>query len=200
MTNYLVNFSFIARTIYRHRANMFPPLPNDQTFEISKQFSQTKRSESIIIYDGYKKKYDGRLLLFSTDELLQQLCETEFSLVDGTFASSPTGFEQLVIIMGSINDEEQLIEQHVQQLVVGKIQTNGSARAPENNTISQSISNLNKKYINGNLYIEKYLKECTFLIGNVDVGSANANKMVSSTAATVCPTKPPPKKKLATKT
>ncbi|CAF3873239.1 unnamed protein product, partial [Rotaria magnacalcarata] len=84
---------------------MFPPLPNDQTFEISKQFSQTKRSESIIIYDGYKKKYDGRFLLFSTDELLQQLCETEFSLVDGTFASSPTGFEQLVIIMGSINDE-----------------------------------------------------------------------------------------------
>ncbi|CAF1942855.1 unnamed protein product [Rotaria magnacalcarata] len=362
----MVNFPLpkaVVRTIYRHRANMFPPLPNDQTFEIPKQFSQTKRRESIIIYDGYKKKYDGRLLLFSTNELLQQLCETELILVDGTFASAPIGFEQLVIIMGNINDEgvplvwaltsnrkqqtydkiwseiinwslkkesrmkvkrfildfeaaqrnsierhfvgaeitgccykddaairtwlisfmalplvdndilpyaieylqrhiptgsdqcyeflryfesqwllsvprqywhvgnliprsnnwiegynnrignrfgnrpniwlflyrllieEQIIEQRVQQLVFGKIQTNGSALAPENDTISRSISNLNKKYIDGDLDIEKYLKACTFLIGNADVGSANANKMVSSTAATVCPTTTPPKKK-----
>ncbi|CAF1257984.1 unnamed protein product, partial [Didymodactylos carnosus] len=124
-------------------------LPNDQTFEIPAQFSQTKRSELVIIYDGYKKKYDERLLLFSTDELLQHLCETELVLVDGTFASAPTGFEQLVIIMGLINDEgynnrignrfgnrpniwlflyrllieEQIIEQRIQQLIVGKIQT-----------------------------------------------------------------------------
>ncbi|CAF4667153.1 unnamed protein product, partial [Rotaria socialis] len=91
--------------------------------------------------------------------------------------------------------EEQIIEQRVQQLVFGKIQTNGSALAPENDTISRSISNLNKKYIDGDLDIEKYLKACTFLIGNADVGSANANKMVSSTAATVCPTTTPPKKK-----
>ncbi|CAM4987855.1 unnamed protein product [Rotaria socialis] len=110
MANYLVNFSFVVRTIYRHRANMFPPLPNDQTFEIPKQFSQTKRRESIIIYDGYKKKYDGRLLLFSTNELLQQLCETELILVDGTFASAPIGFEQLVIIMGNINGEGEQME------------------------------------------------------------------------------------------
>ncbi|CAF4823862.1 unnamed protein product [Rotaria socialis] len=381
----MVNFPLpkaVVRTIYRHRANMFPPLPNDQTFEIPKQFSQTKRRESIIIYDGYKKKYDGRLLLFSTNELLQQLCETELILVDGTFASAPIGFEQLVIIMGNINGEgvplvwaltsnrkqqtydkiwseiinwslkkesrmkvkrfildfeaaqrnsierhfvgaeitgcwfhfcqclyrnigqlglipsykddaaiitwlrsfmalplvdndilpyaieylqrhiptgsdqcceflryfesqwllsvprqywhvgnliprsnnwiegynnrignrfgnrpniwlflyrllieEQIIEQRVQQLVFGKIQTNGSALAPENDTISRSISNLNKKYIDGDLDIEKYLKVCTFLIGNADVGSANANKMVSSTAATLCPTTTPPKKK-----
>ena len=91
--------------------------------------------------------------------------------------------------------EEQIIEQRVQQLVVGKIQTSGSTRAPQNDTISQSVSNLNKKYINGNLDIEKYLNACTFLIGNADVGSVNANKMVSSTAATVCPTTTPPKKK-----
>jgi hypothetical protein len=97
--------------------------------------------------------------------------------------------------------EEQIIEQRVQQLIVGKIQTSGSAHAPENDTISQSISNLNKKYINGNLDIEKYLKACTFLIGNADVGSVNTNKMVSSTAATVCPTTTPSKKKKsATKT
>ena len=100
-----VNFSFTARTVYRHRANMFPPLPDDQTFEIPKQFSQTRRSESIIVYDGHKKKYDGRLLLFSTDELLQQLCQTEVILVDGTFASAPIGFDQVVIIMGMINDQ-----------------------------------------------------------------------------------------------
>lgn len=99
------NFSFTARSVYRHRANMFPPLPSDQTFAIPKQFSQTSRSESIIVYDGHKKKYDGRLLLFSTDELLQQLCKTEVILVDGTFASAHVGFEQVVVIMGMINDE-----------------------------------------------------------------------------------------------
>ena len=59
---------------------------------------------------------------------------------------------------------------------------------------------MNKKYINGNLDIEKYLKACTYLVGNADVGSANANKMVSSTAATICPTTTPPKKKSAAKT
>ncbi|CAF1388638.1 unnamed protein product [Rotaria sordida] len=386
----MVNFprpKTMARAVYRHRANMFPPLPKGQTFEIPKQFSQTKRNESFVLYDGYKKKYDGRLLLFSTNELLQQLCQTELILVDGTFASVPTGFEQLVVIMGTINDEgvplawaltsnrkqptydkiwseiiswslkkpspmkvkrfilnfetaqrnsieqhfvgaevtgcwfhfckalyknirqlglitsykdnaairtwlrsfmslplvdndifpyaveylqrhiptgsdqcreflryfesqwlvsvprqywhvgnliprsnnwiegynnrigirfgnhpniwlflyhllieEQIIEQRVQQLVVGKIQRSGSAHAPQNDTISHSITNLNRKYINGKLDIEKYLKACTFLVGNADVGSANANKMVSSTATTVCPTTTPPKKKkLATK-
>jgi hypothetical protein len=88
---------------------MFPPLPNDQKFEIPKQFSETKRKESLVLYDGYKKKYDGRLLLFSTNELLQQLCQSELILVDGTFAAAPTGFEQLVIIMGVINDEGEQI-------------------------------------------------------------------------------------------
>ena len=91
--------------------------------------------------------------------------------------------------------EEQIIEQRVQQLVAGKSQTNGSARVPESDTISQSISNLKMKYIDGNLNIEKYLKACTFLVGNADVGSANVNKIISSTAASVCPTTTPPKKK-----
>lgn len=84
---------------------MFPPLPTDQQFEIPKQFSQTKRNQSIVLYDGFKKKYDGRLLLFSTDDLLTQLCETELILVDGTFASAPSGFQQLVVIMGMISHE-----------------------------------------------------------------------------------------------
>lgn len=96
--------------------------------------------------------------------------------------------------------EEQIIEQRVQQLIVGKIHASVGARAPENDTISQSISKLNKKYICGKLDTEKYLKACTFLIGNADVGSANANKIVLSTAATVCPTTTPPKKKAATRT
>ncbi|CAF1178499.1 unnamed protein product, partial [Didymodactylos carnosus] len=52
----------IARSVYRHRANMFSPLPNDQKFEIPTQFSQTKINESIVLYDGYKIKYGGRLL------------------------------------------------------------------------------------------------------------------------------------------
>ena len=47
----------------------------------------------------------------------------------------------------------------------------------------------------GNLDIEKYLKVCTFLVDNADVGSANANKVVLSTAATVCPTTTPSKKR-----
>jgi hypothetical protein len=72
--------------------------------------------------------------------------------------------------------EEQIIEQRVQQLVVGKFPAGDSARAPENDTISHSITKLNKKYMNGKLDIEKYLKACTFLVGNADVGSANANK------------------------
>lgn len=75
--------------------------------------------------------------------------------------------------------EEQIIKQRVQQLVFGKIQTSDSARAPENDTISRSITNLNKKYMNGKLDIEKYLKACTFLVGNADVGSVNANKRVN---------------------
>ncbi|UJR12713.1 hypothetical protein I4U23_016887 [Adineta vaga] len=91
--------------------------------------------------------------------------------------------------------EEQIIEQRVQKLVVGKIRTSDSACAPENDIISQSISNLNKKYISGKLNIEKYLKACTFFIGNADIGSANANTTVSSTASAVCQTTPPPKKK-----
>jgi hypothetical protein len=88
---------------------MFPPVPTDQKFEIPKQFSQTKRNESLVLYDGYKRKYDGRLLLFSTNDLLHQLCQTELILVDGTFAAAPNGFEQLVIIMGTINDEGKQI-------------------------------------------------------------------------------------------
>jgi len=72
--------------------------------------------------------------------------------------------------------EEQIIEQRVQQLVVGKFQTSDSIRAPENDTISHSITHLNKKYMKGKLDIEKYLKACTFLVGNADVGSDNAKK------------------------
>ncbi|CAF1638077.1 unnamed protein product [Rotaria magnacalcarata] len=64
---------------------MFPPLPNDQTFEIPKQFSQQKDVNQLLYMMAIRK-------------------------IDGTFASAPTGFEQLVIIMGNINDEGEQIE------------------------------------------------------------------------------------------
>jgi hypothetical protein len=45
--------------------------------------------------------------------------------------------------------EEQIIEQRVQQLIVGRSQTSGTARDPENDTISQSIIKFNKKIYEG---------------------------------------------------
>ncbi|CAF4108370.1 unnamed protein product [Rotaria magnacalcarata] len=65
---------------------MFPHLPNDQTFEIPKQFSQQKDVNQLLYMMAIRK-------------------------IDGTFASAPTGFEQLVIIMGNINDEGVPLEE-----------------------------------------------------------------------------------------
>ncbi|CAF1638080.1 unnamed protein product [Rotaria magnacalcarata] len=134
---------------------------------------------------------DNNILPYAIEYLQRHIPTGYNNRVGNRFGNRPN----IWLFLYRLLIKEQIIEQHVQQLVVGKIQMNGSVRAPENDTISRSISNLNKKYIDGDLDIEKYLKACTFLIGNADVSSANANKMVSSTVATVCPTTTPPKKK-----
>ncbi|CAF1048268.1 unnamed protein product [Didymodactylos carnosus] len=98
----------VARSAYRSRQQLFPPLPTTQKFDLPDRFTKTVRGEPFILYDGFKTKYGGRLTIFTKDEFLEYLTAAELVLVDGTFGVVPAkklGFDQLVVIMGKVGIE-----------------------------------------------------------------------------------------------
>ena len=52
------------------------------------------------MYDKRKSDYGGRLLIFSSDEQLRVLLQSDVLFADGTFRVAPKLFEQLYVIHG----------------------------------------------------------------------------------------------------
>ncbi|CAF1634571.1 unnamed protein product, partial [Didymodactylos carnosus] len=93
------------KTYYKQRQRLYPSAPKEPTFKIPEEFTKSYGDEPFILYDGFKKKYLGRLLIFSTATLLNVLFTSELINSDGTFKIRPILFDQVFVILGMINGE-----------------------------------------------------------------------------------------------
>ena len=82
------------------RRKALPPIPNDQKFIIPDDYKQTYDNEQFLLYDKRKSAYGGRLLIYSSEEQLKVLLQSDVLFADDTFKVAPKIFEQLYVIHG----------------------------------------------------------------------------------------------------
>lgn len=86
-------------------AKMLPPNPKSLDFQVPNLYSTTNNDEVFLLYDSTHKKLGGRLMIFSTQELIKMLSHCEIILIDGTFKTRPIRFSQVYVIMGKYMGE-----------------------------------------------------------------------------------------------
>ncbi|CAF3027632.1 unnamed protein product [Rotaria sp. Silwood2] len=97
---HLYSFLFSASRFHKIRAKMIPPNPKSLDFEVPELYSTTHSGDKFLIHDSTHKKLGGRLMIFSTQQLIKMLCSCEVIFIDGTFKTRPMMFSQVYVIMG----------------------------------------------------------------------------------------------------
>lgn len=74
-----------------------PLIPTTQLFDIPEPFNKTIRNDEFLIVDKMITRRQ-RILLFASPEQLKMLFNAETVLMDGTFSTCPTVFDQVYTI------------------------------------------------------------------------------------------------------
>ncbi len=96
---------YLESGLHKLRRRSLPPLPQDQKFVVPLVYQETYSHQKFLIYDKRKSSYGGRLMIFSPEEQLNVLYQSDTLFADGTFKVSPKLFEQLYVIHGMENGE-----------------------------------------------------------------------------------------------
>ena len=82
------------------RRKRTPVIPSSVTFNIPEFYEQTLSSKRFLLMDVYPKRGKERILVFSSEEQLELLFESNIVFMDGTFDITPPHFKQVYIIHG----------------------------------------------------------------------------------------------------
>ena len=88
---------FLGSTLNKARRLQTPAIPGSQIFEIPEFYSKTLKGLRFLCIDETIKR-KTRMLVFSSDEQLKLLFSSSTILMDGTFSSSPSIFDQVYCI------------------------------------------------------------------------------------------------------
>lgn len=75
-----------------------PVIPSSVIFEIPEFYQQTLSSERFLLIDLFLKRSKNRILVFSSDQQLKLLFESDTIFMDGTFDTAPPHFKQVYLI------------------------------------------------------------------------------------------------------
>ncbi|CAF3647620.1 unnamed protein product [Rotaria sp. Silwood1] len=84
-------------SLNKARRAITPSIPTTQIFDIPEPFNKTLRNSDFVIVDKMIARQQ-RILLFASNEQLKMLFNAETILMDGTFSSCPTMFDQVYTI------------------------------------------------------------------------------------------------------
>lgn len=84
-------------SLNKARRAITPLIPTTQLFSIPEPYNKTLRNQEFIVVDKMITRRQ-RILLFASHEQLKMLFNAETILMDGTFSSSPTMFDQVYTI------------------------------------------------------------------------------------------------------
>ena len=75
-----------------------PVIPQSCVFAIPTPYQQTTSGERFLLMDYFVKRAKKRVLIFSSDQQLDVLFNSDVIFVDGTFSTAPEHFEQVFLI------------------------------------------------------------------------------------------------------
>ncbi|CAF3570067.1 unnamed protein product [Rotaria sp. Silwood1] len=92
----------VLPTVVEYRSNMSkarrkntPVIPSSEIFEIPELYQQTLSHKRFLLADVCLKRGKNLILIFSSDQQLELLFESNTVFVDGTFDTSPGQFKQV---------------------------------------------------------------------------------------------------------
>ncbi|CAF4990064.1 unnamed protein product, partial [Rotaria socialis] len=95
----------ILPTVIEYRSNMSkarrkitPVIPSSVIFDIPESYQQTLSNERFLLVDLFMTRGKDRILVFSSDQQLELLFESETIFMDGTFDTTPPNFKQVYLI------------------------------------------------------------------------------------------------------
>ncbi|CAF4668553.1 unnamed protein product, partial [Rotaria socialis] len=95
----------ILPTVIEYRSNMSkarrkitPVMPSSVIFDIPESYQQTLSNERFLLVDLFMTRGKDRILVFSSDQQLELLFESETIFMDGTFHTTPPNFKQVYLI------------------------------------------------------------------------------------------------------
>ncbi len=80
------------------RRKTTPVIPTSWIFEIPPLYQETLSQKRFLLMDFFLKRGKDRVIVYSTEEQLQLLFNSEVVFIDGTFSVAPDGFEQVFLI------------------------------------------------------------------------------------------------------
>lgn len=103
---HLSNLDNMSRNVrrWRQRELKFPPIPSSRTgYDIPDQFKQLDNGAQFLQYDSGRED-ESRILIFATNDGLNDLKRYKNWSVDGTFKACPVNFYQLFTILVKIGN------------------------------------------------------------------------------------------------
>ncbi|CAF3906972.1 unnamed protein product, partial [Rotaria sp. Silwood1] len=95
----------IIPTVVEYRSNMSkarrkntPVIPSSVMFDIPELYQQTLAGKRFLFIDVFLKRGKDRILVFSSDQQLKILFESDTIFMDGTFDITPAHFKQVFLI------------------------------------------------------------------------------------------------------
>ena len=80
------------------RRKMTPVIPSTVMFDIPESYQQTLSAKRFLLIDLCMSRGKDRILVFSSDQQLELLFESETVFMDGTFDTTPANFKQVYLI------------------------------------------------------------------------------------------------------
>ena len=80
------------------RRQTTPVIPTSCVFEIPTSYQETLSQKRFLLMDFFLKRGKERVIVYSTEQQLHLLFDSETIFIDGTFLVTPGDFEQVFLI------------------------------------------------------------------------------------------------------
>ncbi|CAF1497990.1 unnamed protein product [Rotaria sordida] len=80
------------------RRKNIPVIPKSFVFEIPTAYQQTLSNKRFLLMEYYLKRAKERVVIFSSDQQLNLLFNSDVIFIDGTFSAAPENFDQVFLI------------------------------------------------------------------------------------------------------
>lgn len=110
-------YFFLDPALNQVRRLTTPILPTSMDFDIPAKYTRTINDQRFLLADRIRlvnKETVTRIIIFATDEQLRILFTSPHILMDGTFDSAPSHFNQIYSIHAVQNDQSKDQFQHLE--------------------------------------------------------------------------------------
>jgi hypothetical protein len=103
------HFFALGSNMSKARRKKTPVIPPSCSFEVPTFYQQTLSSKRLLLMDFFVKRGKERVLVFSSNQQLELLFNSDIIFMDGTFSTTPENFDQVFLIHVQLHNQGEEI-------------------------------------------------------------------------------------------